>query len=251
MLRSSALRLAFILIFAPAAAIAADAPKEPAKAPVKPPAGEMARLPGGTVSTMDGSLKLKPFQLDVTEVTVAAYAACVKAGKCKPAGTDEPFCNGGKTDRADHPINCVDFAQATAFCKWAGKRLPTEPELTWATQGATEEGTSYPWPLVNGEEVEPADQLCWDGGSVQRSTKDLGTCAVGSFPAGDSPQGLKDLVGNVSEWTSTPGDDATFRRVRAGTWQDADAGSIGANVRNESFIEGRAVYIGIRCAKGP
>jgi formylglycine-generating enzyme required for sulfatase activity len=219
----------------------------------------MVRLPGGTY-TMGETKKtvtVQPFLLDVTPVTVAAYEACVKAGKCSAPG-DGGYCNWGKSDRASHPVNCVDWDQATAYCAWAGKRLPAEEEREWAARGA-EQGTKYPW----GNDG-PADQLCWNGGAVRRSARDLGTCEVGSFPAGDSPQGLKDLAGNVWEWTSTEtleGRRATAQRsasdwdpslvMRGGSWYNGYSWSFPAANRSMQRRSYRNDYLGFRCAGTP
>jgi formylglycine-generating enzyme required for sulfatase activity len=65
------------------------------------------------------------FELDATEVTVAAYGRCVAEGKCGPASRG-PGCNGDVPGLGAHPTNCVDWNQAKHVCAWAGKRLPTE-----------------------------------------------------------------------------------------------------------------------------
>jgi formylglycine-generating enzyme required for sulfatase activity len=162
--------------------------------------GGMARIPGGTfmMGSDGGNSTEKPvhpvavaaFSMDVTEVTVAAYGACVTAGKCSEPGTGDD-CNWGKNDRQDHPINCVDWNQATAYCAYAGKRLPTEEEWEYAARGT--DGRTYPW----GNEA-PRNELCW-----KRWASKEGTCVVGSHPSGASPFGLQDMAGNVGEWTSS------------------------------------------------
>jgi formylglycine-generating enzyme required for sulfatase activity len=235
--------------------------------------GECSRVPegmvvlGGGTYTMGASettVAVQPFLLDVTAVSVEAYEKCVKAGKCRSERLDgttdaaedprvaagqgmrlpaDAFCNWGKTDRANHPVNCVDWDQATTYCGWAKKRLPTEEEREWAARGA-EKGTKHPW--GNGE---PADQLCWNGGSVKRYAKGLGTCAVASFPAGDSPEGLKDLAGNVREWTSSGW--WLSRVVRGGSWDSDDPSSFAASNRNGFVPSYRSNVIGFRCARTP
>ena len=119
-------------------------------------------------------------QLDATEVTTAQYARCVDAGGCSK---DEltlsdwgpsKFCNWGKPGREQHPINCVDWSQASSFCAWAGKHLPTDEE--WDAAAGAREGRRFVW-----GDAEPAKQLCWGRWAGE------GTCAVGSFPAGDTP----------------------------------------------------------------
>lgn len=145
-----------------------------------------------------------PYCLDVTEVTVKAYAACVRKGQCRAAGdlVDGPragflvhrseYCNANRGDRQDHPVNCVDWHQAATYCKSVGRRLQTEEEWEWAARGGTQDLT-YPW----GEE-EPRRQLCWSGPGNDRG-EGFGTCPVGKYPRGDSPFGVKDLAGNVKE----------------------------------------------------
>jgi formylglycine-generating enzyme required for sulfatase activity len=235
----------------------------------------MVRLPGGTYTMLSEVARppaegrivtVAPFLLDVTQVTVAAYGACVRAGKCTPASdapdfpniTDEkkkrwaPYCNGDRQDRANHPVNCVDWAQAAAYCAWAGKRLPTEEEREWAARG-TEAGTKYPW----GNQT-PRDQLCWDGeGNSAGKGNRQGTCPVGSFPAGDSPQGVKDLVGNVWDLTSShrpcrlQGDstDRDCRVSRGGSWHDDNPSIVSASSRSSGAQTARSPVAGIRCAK--
>jgi formylglycine-generating enzyme required for sulfatase activity len=218
----------------------------------------MAALPGGTyiMGATKRSARVQPFLLDVTEVTVAAYGECVEAGRCSAAFdtvgwagmTDQDrkqwsewsrYCNRSKRDRADHPINCVDWRQATAYCAAVGKRLPTEEEWEWAARGA-ERGTTYPW----GDDPPRGDQLCWNGGERDRIADALGTCAVGGHPMADSPHAVKDLAGNVWEWTSR------VNGHRGGDWSHSDPAMFSAAYRSMwDHPEYRNVYIGFRCAK--
>ena len=191
--------------------------------------GGMAVIPGGgAVAT---------FSIDVTEVTVDAYAACVRAGNCsKP--NDDGFCNWGKSDRGNHPVNCVDWNQAKAFCGWAQKRLPTEQE--WQRAAESAQGRTYPW-----GEAAPSNQLCWTP-----TSHDKGTCAVGSFPSGDSAQGVKDLSGNVWEWTDSCYDSSCSARVdRGGGWYNDNASYVRAAYRDRNDPSDRDITLGFRCSR--
>ena len=201
--------------------------------------GGMAVIPAGTV-TVEGGIgtkRLASFSIDVTEVTVDAFAACVRAGNCsKP--NDDGFCNWGKGGKGNHPVNCVDWNQAKAFCGWAQKRLPTEQE--WQRAAESAQGRTYPW-----GEAAPSNQLCWTP-----TSRDEGTCAVGSFAAGDSAQGVKDLSGNVWEWIDSCYNSSCSARVnRGGSWSNADALYVRAADRDWSVPSGRNVNLGFRCAR--
>ncbi|MFW5739287.1 MAG: formylglycine-generating enzyme family protein, partial [Myxococcota bacterium] len=73
------------------------------------------------------SIHLSEYWVDRTEVTTARYRKCVDGGACT-ASPRQRHCNLHASDRGSHPINCVDWAQADTYCRWAGARLPTEAE---------------------------------------------------------------------------------------------------------------------------
>jgi len=184
---------------------------------------------------------VKDFCLDVTEVTASAYAACVRAGKCTEPGRDL-YGTYGVAGKETHPVNYVDWDQAVAYCQWMGKRLPTQEEWWWAAQGG-ETGTRFPW----GNE-SPGAQLCWDGeGNDKGKMRRAGTCPVGSYPRGDSPQGAKDLEGNVSEWTSTPVGSGAARVCVGSSWSTR-------KTLAASYVfppSDRYDFLGFRCAATP
>lgn len=225
-----------------------------------------AACPAGTVLLAGGSypmgetglrVTVAAFCIELTEVTVAAYSACVRAGSCSPASGTEGFrgpgqpaqgaephlCNGDKPDRPNHPLNCVTWIEAGAYCAWRGMRLPTEEEWEWAARGG-ERATLYPW-----GNAEPSDQLCWKHRDGERR---LGTCPVAAHPSGDSPKGVKDLSGNVWEWTASRDSlegGVACRVRRGGGWSSNSSSRVTATVRFCDPPEQRQTDIGFRCAR--
>jgi formylglycine-generating enzyme required for sulfatase activity len=168
---------------------------------------------------------LSAYCFDKTEVTVAAYAECVAARACSAAPltvhwTDYSADAAKRSsrwctwqNRPDHPINCVDWDQAASYCRWKGKRLPTEAEWEYAARGS--DGRVYPW----GNEAPSAKRLnvcaseCLEAyerdnipfhGRAMYDGNDgwENTAPVGSYPEGTSPFGALDMAGNVWEWTA-------------------------------------------------
>jgi formylglycine-generating enzyme required for sulfatase activity len=233
----------------------------------------MSRIPTGTfmMGSSDGSDDERPvhevtvqsFEMDVTEVTVQDYQACVQAGGCTGADRgiplDEP-CNFGRIGREKHPINCLDWHRATAYCQWAGKRLPTEEEWEYAARGS--DGRRYPW----GNEA-PTEPGCWseEGTSFGHGMRES-TCPVGMSGSDVSPFGLYDMGGNVAEWTSSrylsyadgkypcwskdPKQCPTERMaVRGGAFYVAGVRQVRATIRGQHDSTFHHVFIGLRCAR--
>ncbi len=278
----------------PSPASASTPPPERVAVPAECPPG-MVLIPGGTfkMGSDDGDPDEKPvhevtlpsFCLDRTEVTVGAYAACVKTGKCTAAPTkvDWPgiseadralwsqFCNADRADRLDHPVNCVNWGQADAYCAAQGGRLPTEREWEYAARGGSEQ-RSYPW----GDKPPPGPELLNACGSecVARGRElgrtwsamypgddhFAGTGPVMSFSKGKSRWGNYDMSGNVTEWTQArycpyPSDGtnncANERRVlRGGSWFRNDLSRVRAAFRSGLDASGRGSNVGFRCARG-
>ena len=117
----------------------------------------------------------------------------------QPDGWGQRWFDRTEKLRPHRPIIHVSWHEATAWCRWAGRRLPTEAE--WETAAATEPTPAgslsehkrrYPW----GDEAPALHQANLDGHTI-------GVVDVAALPAGDSAWGCRQMVGNVWEWTST------------------------------------------------
>lgn len=158
----------------------------------------MAYIPGGTFmlgTTPDDSRDAlhqvtitKPYCIDRVPVTVAAYRRCVQANVCTVPRKPLDY-NYDREGRDTHPVNAVTWDQANAYCQWAKKRLPTDAEWVLAAKGTDDR--KYPW----GNEEPDDTRLHWS-----RTIDRHGTAPVGSYPAGASPYGVLDMLGNVSQW---------------------------------------------------
>lgn len=191
-------------------------------------------LPGGRRS-------LEAFSIDRTEVTLAAYRACVSAGVCSEPDAAEG-CNWSQTDREEHPINCVDWDQAMVFCAWRGGRLPTEWEWERAARGT--DGRTQPW----GDDPADCGRAILDEGKGSACGEGDTTFSVGSRLAGATPEGIVDLIGNVWEWTASTREDGVARIVRGAAYY------VEPKHARASFLlrfkpTGRAPYVGFRCAE--
>jgi formylglycine-generating enzyme required for sulfatase activity len=202
------------------------------------------------------STQVDAFLIDTTEVTEAAYEQCVHDGSCSPAQRDTPECNGGHEARGRDPINCVDWYQADAYCKWAGKRLPTEVEWEYAARGS--DGRMYPW--GNGDMVTDEDPDSRDWVAVQSKTccgavPGRGTCPVGVSPGGASPFGVQDMSGSVREWTSSedlksgPATDPAPRVARGGPWDTCNPPTQRVTTRAGVPPKQYDPITGFRCAR--
>ncbi|MBW2703044.1 MAG: formylglycine-generating enzyme family protein [Deltaproteobacteria bacterium] len=139
-------------------------------------------------------VQLATFELMKTEVTVAAYRACVEAGACSEPKHDSPGCVWDKSGHEMHPINCVSRAQALRFAAFAGGRLPTEAEWEYAARSGGK-AQHYPW----GNQPPTCLHAVFNDRSHAVHCRRGRTQPVGSRSLGNSVQGVSDLAGNVSE----------------------------------------------------
>ena len=173
-----------------------------------------------------------------SEVTVAQYEACVRAGPCTDTFGTGGYCNYGSSRGGEHPMNCVDWTGADKFCRWVGGRLPTEDE--WYAEASAR--GKYPW----GNEEASCSRAVMKGernGSCGRDS----TWPVCSKPAGNSASGLCDMSGNVWEWTSTQR--GAERVLRGGSWRNDAQEGLSAAGRDTGAPSSRGNDLGFRCAR--
>ena len=194
------------------------------------------------------------FRIDKYEVTNLQYHAFIEAtGHRSP----KHFRNRRfPEDKIDHPVTYVSWDDASAYCAWAGKRLPSDIEWEKAARGT--DGREYPW--GDNFELSRANMpLRW------QALKQFGdTTPVGAFPSGASAYGVMDMTGNVWEWTASwytayPGNTETsenygqrYRTLKGGSWFDCSfyRCGISAPVYNRAFFSAktRNDSFGFRCA---
>lgn len=207
------------------------------------------------------TVTLSPYFIDRTEVTIGNYWQCVAAGACNPpVANDSPlsphYINDPTFD--NYPVNHVTWEQASAYCLWRGKRLPTEAEWEMAAGWDSTLGAKSFWPWGN-----EADFGIGNIGGVA-----IGPMIVGGNPADQSPNGVLDMGGNVREWVSdwykvnyySSADNSdphgpTYRRgegqgrvVRGGSYADAVEMARTANRGHDDPAYGQTT-IGFRCAQ--
>jgi formylglycine-generating enzyme required for sulfatase activity len=256
----------------------ADAGPDASEDSGPPLALEWIPMPGGTFlqGTVQGENNEKPahtvnvpsFEMSRTETTVFQYEECVDAGVCSPPATNADYatpveCNWGVAGRGNHPVNCVNVYQAEEFCAFVGGRLASESEWEYAARGLGQD-VEYPW----GNEEPDCDK------AVIRWLYDdtfIDGCGTGhtwpvcSKPAGNTPQGLCDMGGNVYEWVpdrwhvnyegaptdgsawSTPPEEDS--RVKRGGGFIASGDSTRCRKRGYDPQQGKAQQRGFRCAR--
>ena len=224
--------------------------------------GSMALIPGGKFIMGSNERwddeapeyieSVDKFYIDRYEVTNAEYEKFTYDTK-----REKPYhwLNGKvPKNKKNHPVIYVNWHDASEYCKWKGKRLPTEQEWEKAARG--DSGNIYPWGNT------------WAINKSNHPYKgSTGAEPVGSYPNGKSPYGLYDMSGNVWEWVDSfylphPGNNINRgeygmdkRVLKGGSWFDCLSYGCGLSspTFNRSFFtpEVKNNSFGFRCAKTP
>jgi serine/threonine-protein kinase len=258
-----------------------EAPKVEAQETTEPPKGavqvsakggmEMVYVPAGefAMGSENGDSDEKPvhsvyldgYWIDKTEVTNGMYQKCVQSGGCMaPHGVSSYTHDSyyGNATYENYPVIKVDWNQASAYCQWAGGRLPSEADWEKAARGP--DGRTYPW----GEGID-----CGKANYRGKSGNDYcigDTTAVGSDPLGASPYGALDMAGNVWEWVNDWYDkkyyanspvknpagssDGSLRVLRGGSWSD-NVWNVRTAIRIYNGPSSWVDSIGFRCVRFP
>ena len=211
------------------------------------------------------TVQLSGFSMDETEVSRGDYAECVRGGPCKaPGGKDDGLNNRSL------PVVNVTWEDANTYCRWRGKRLPSEAEWEYAARRG--HAVRYPWGDAPLTPVRAAycSGPCRDrhyvvgfDGSVPK-----GGFPVRSHPEGRSMDGLYNLSGNVWEWTADgyrgdlysrfekkgqvrdpkerPGSATSARIIKGGSWLETPI-FLDTRFRRARGGEKRSVDLGFRC----
>ncbi len=186
-------------------------------------------------------VQMDSFLIGSTEVTVAEYRKCVEAGACANSEKSHfyrtpaddamfAFCNFDSSREENHPMNCVSFAGAKAYCEWKDMRLPTEAEWEYVARAGVNDKI-----YVTGNDKPTCEDVIMDDGKG-----DNVGCLMGStWPvASKEPNkfGVYDMSGNVWEWvgdyyaedyySKSPAENpkgpetGTKRIIRGGSWMD-------------------------------
>ena len=224
---------------------------------------EMVTIPSGPFvrGTMDGGFDEQPqriihlntFSIDRYEVTNHQYQQFVLATGHRKAGPPSRYAKSiGKMRGTNQPAVYVSWDDANEYCRWKGKRLPTEAEWEKAMRGS--DGRLWPW----GNQEKP-NGANWarvqDGHEV--------SARVGSFSMDKSPYGVMDGAGNVMEWVAdwyqesyykeSPEKDppspecGTYRVMRGGGYTTTGS-DVRITSRSKMVPDFRDETIGFRCA---
>ncbi len=227
----------------------------------------------------------KSYYMDVNHVTQKQWKECIAAGKCKAPTQSGYRCNSkyadwtwGKSAYDQHPVNCITYDNAKDYCKWRGKRLPTEAEWEKAARGGCEKNggsTSacqkkmrrYPW----GNDAATCKRAWMDETNGKDGCGTWRSGKVGIRSSYQSPYGLNDMAGNMwdfvsdfyrSDWykkmpstdpvqTSggSPLDPKNYKRrvMRGGSFRST-ANDLRSGRRRNDTQTYKGIHVGFRCA---
>ena len=227
---------------------------EPSMAQV--PAGEfmMGSRTGDADEQPVHRVYVETFFMDKYQVSVGQYAKFLES-----TSQDSPpeWSVMNKARHQNRPVVNVDWADAIAYCTWAGKRLATEAEWEKAARGT--DGRTYPWgnELPKGVHANMKKEK-WSDHYV--------LSPVGMYEEGKSPYGIYDMAGNVWEWVSdwydpdyyasSPSKNPTgplkgqSKVIRGGSWGSSPKDLRSAD-RESHLPSARGMGTGFRCAKNP
>jgi formylglycine-generating enzyme required for sulfatase activity len=167
---------------------------------------------------------LDSFYLDTFEVTNGQFAKFVVAIQSEPpwgfADQETPVLH------AERPVRWVNWLEATGYCLWAGKRLPTEAEWEKAARGP--EGRLYPW---GSDPPTPLHAVF----GLKEGTETVSP--IGNRNKGTSPYGVHDLAGNLYEWVADWYDDTFYAPLPALNPRGPMEGTVKVQ-RGGSYING-------------
>ena len=230
--------------------------REDERSMVLVPAGEfvMGSLAGDVDERPMRRVYLDAFFMDKDQLVVGQYAKFLEA----TSHNVPPEWNiMSRAMHRNRPVVNVAWADAAAYCKWAGKRLPTEAEWEKAARGT--DGRTYPW----GD--EPPSKF---HGNMNKElwNNHMGLTPVGMFEDGRSPYGINDMAGNVWEWVSdwydpnyystaplrnpTGPPTGNHKVVRGGSWGSGPEG-LRSSERETRLPSFQGYGTGFRCAKTP
>ena len=209
---------------------------------------------------------LDGYEIDKYEVTALHYLKFVLATGRLPQ-LDWRYDGGNfQESMANHPIMHVTWTDADAYCRWAGKRLPTEAEWEKAARG--EDGRIFPW----GNQMAGLTRANYGRTGLSGPVRDRPErlllyppiISVDKYDNAASPYGVRQMAGNVAEWVADWYDKDYYQRApdrnpkgpetggnrafRGGGWIDSTP-TVRATQRNGAPPETKMNWLGFRCAR--